>query len=353
MNVRLSWRQIAGVASLIIGVLVNLPLLRLTAKARLSFLPGAPDVGPGLAVSRLIFHVLFAFFIIELNRYVLGRKLYRTRLGLLGWYGINFLFYVFLTGAFAVLLVVWYPDRPMLVVITSFFRSFFVWVTALPIGYFLTVLQENRAMQAENEQLKQQSLQAQLDALRAQLNPHFLFNSLNALSSLIREGGPRSQQYLARLSQVLRYSLQVQQQTLVPFADEMQFTAAYSYLLSIRFGDNLCIENALPAQASWQIPPMALQLLIENAVKHNVVSNARPLTIRLTVDTTNECIVVSNVNQPKSEPIDGMGSGLSNLDSRYRLLTGKSIQIVRTKDEFAVLLPIIPLTSEQPVNRLS
>lgn len=352
MNVRLSWRQIAGVASLIIGVLVNLPLLRLTARARLAFLPGAPDVGPGLAVSRLIFHVLFAFFIIELNRYVLGRKLYRTRFGLVGWYGVNFVLYVVLTGTFAALIVFWYPDRPILVVITSYFRSFFVWVTALPIGYFLTVLQENRTIQAENEQLKQQSLQAQLDTLRAQLNPHFLFNSLNALSSLIREGGPRSQQYLAKLSQVLRYSLQTQQQTLVAFADEMQFTSAYSYLLSIRFGTNLCIENALPTQAPWLIPPMSLQLLIENAVKHNVVSNARPLTIHLSTDAVHEWIIVRNARQPKSEPTDGIGSGLSNLDSRYRLLTDRSIQVLRTDNEFSVQLPIIPLTSEQPVNQL-
>ncbi|WP_080057711.1 sensor histidine kinase [Spirosoma aerolatum] len=352
MNSRLSWRQIAAVASLIIGVLVNLPLLRLTARARLSFLPGAPDVGPGLAVSRLIFHVLFAFFFIEINRYVLGRKLYRNRFGLVGWYGINFILYVFLTGAFVALLVLWYPDRPMLVVITSYFRSFFVWVTALPIGYFLTVLQENRAMQAENEQLKRQSLQAQLDTLRAQLNPHFLFNSLNALSSLIREGEPKSQQYLAKLSQVLRYSLQTQQQTLVPFADEMQFTSAYSYLLTIRFGTNLRIENALPAQAPWLIPPMSLQLLIENAVKHNVVSNARPLTIHLTTDPTHEWIVVRNARRPKAEPTDGMGSGLSNLDNRYRLLTGKSIQLIRTDNEFSVHLPIIPLTSGQSLNQL-
>jgi len=344
MNVRLSWRQIAIIASLIVATLVNLPLITLTTHSHWVTVPGVPDAS--FTLSRLIFHILFTFFFIELNRYVLTNKLYQSRISLIGWFGINFLLYVFLVGVFITIVLSWYAERPVLVIATSYFRSFFVWLTALLIGNFLTVLQQNRAMQAENEQLKQQRLQAQLDALKAQLNPHFLFNSLNALSSLIREGGPASQQYLARLSQVLRYSLQVQQQTLVPFAEEMQFTAAYSYLLTIRFGNNLRIDNELSAQAPWQIPPMSLQLLIENAVKHNIVSNARPLTIRLTTDGDNY-IAVSNMNQPKAEPADGTGNGLANLNSRFQLLTGQPIQISQTDSEFCVRLPIIPISNHE------
>ncbi|WP_461042089.1 sensor histidine kinase [Spirosoma harenae] len=252
-----------------------------------------------------------------------------------------------LNGAFAGLILLWFPERPVLVVLTTYFRGFFVWITALLIGNFLKVLQENRMIQAENEQLKRESLQAQLDTLRAQLNPHFLFNSLNALSALIREGGPKSGQYLTRLSQVLRYSLQVQQQTLVPFAEEMKFMSDYSYLLTIRFGENLRIDNQLPTNAPWQIPPMSLQLLIENAVKHNVVSKTRPLTIYLAVDAANEFITVSNIHQPKAEPVDGLGNGLPNLDSRFRLLTGKSIQIRQSDGVFSVHLPIIPMLVDQ------
>ncbi|GAB4016409.1 sensor histidine kinase [Spirosoma koreense] len=344
MNVRLSWRQIAGLASLVVAVLVNLPLLRLTARSRLAFLPGAPDVGPELAVSRLVFHFAFAFAVIELNRYVLSRKAYPFRVGLPGWYALNLLFFLLITALYIILVWPWYGERPVLVIITVYFRSFFVWLTALLLGNFLVVLQQNRDMQLENERLKQQNLQAQLDALRGQLNPHFLFNSLNALSSLIREGGPKSQQYLTRLSQVLRYSLQAQRQSLVPFEEEMRFTMAYTYLLTIRFGRNLLIENELPDQAPWQIPPMALQLLIENAVKHNVVSNAHPLTITLLADPADQSVLVRNVYQPKAEPADGMGSGLANLDSRFRLLTGRPIQITRTDSEFSVCLPILPLS---------
>lgn len=342
MNIRFSWRQIAGIASLIVSVLVNLPLLRLTYQSRWIAVPGMPDAS--LSLSRMVFHVVFTFCVIELNRHVLTTKQYRPRLSLFGWYALNFLAFLILTAAFIGLILLVYPDRPILVIITTYFRTFFVWVTALLIANFLTVLQQNRTIQAENELLKQQSLQAQLDTLRAQLNPHFLFNSLNALSSLIREGGPRSQEYLAKLSQVLRYSLQVQQQSLVSFSEEIEFTSAYSFLLMIRFGTNLRIENQLPAQAPWQIPPMSLQLLIENAVKHNIVSSSRPLTIYLLTDKANEHIIVRNVYQPKVESADGMGSGLANLDSRFRLLSGQSIQLVRSETDFSVHLPIIPLS---------
>ncbi|MVM41719.1 hypothetical protein GO730_35335 [Spirosoma sp. HMF3257] len=340
MNLRLSWRQISGIASLIVAVLVDLPLITLTTRSRWATVAGIPDAG--FSLSRLIFHIFFTFFFIELNRYVLTNRSYRPRLSLAGWYGLNFLLFLVLTGLFVAFAVLpWYSERPILVVGSTYFRTFFVWLTTLLIGNFLTVLKQNRLMQAENEQLRQQSLQAQLDALRAQLNPHFLFNSLNALSALIHQDGPKSQQYLTKLSQVLRYSLQVNQQTLVPFADEMQFTSAYAYLLTIRFGSNLLIDNQLPNDALWEIPPMSLQLLIENAVKHNVVSSSRPLAISLAVDPAGQYLVVRNACQPKLESADGMGSGLANLDSRFRLLAGKPIQIVRTDDEFSVHLPII------------
>lgn len=350
MDLRLSWQQIAGVASLLVAILVNLPLVTLTTRSRWAMVPGVPDAM--FSLSRLGFHFVFTFFFIELNRRVLTAKSYRPRLSLTGWYGVNFLLFTVFTGVFIVCVLPWNAERPMLVISSSYFRTFFVWLTALLIGNFMTVLKDNRTMQLEKEVLKREKLQAQLDALRGQLNPHFLFNSLNALSALIREGGPKSEQYLAKLSQVLRYSLQVQQQSLVSFSDEMQFTVAYSFLLTIRFGNNLLIDNQLPAQAPWKIPPMSLQLLIENAVKHNIVSNTRPLPITLATDPMNEYIVVSNAYQPKVEPVEGTGSGLSNLDSRFRLLTGKSIQISRTDEEFRVHLPIIPFDSSTGVEKM-
>ncbi|KAA9356468.1 sensor histidine kinase [Larkinella humicola] len=340
MNARFSFRQISGIASVIVAVLVNLPLIRLANQTQLAVIPGLPDTV--FLVVRVLFQIAFTFFFIELNRYVLIRKRYEPWLNLAGWYGINFLLFLAINALFVALVLPWYPERPILVLVTTYFRGFFVWGTALLVANFLTVLQQNRSMQTENERLKRESLQAQLDGLRAQLNPHFLFNSLNALSSLIREGSANTQPYLSKLSQVLRYSLQVQNRSLVPFAEEMQFTMAYSFLLTMRFGANLQIYNELPVEVSWLIPTMSLQLLIENSVKHNVISNVKPLTIRLSIDLSGAFIRVSNSYQPKPEPADGTGMGLSNLENRYRLLTGKAIQIVRTEREFSVHLPIIP-----------
>ncbi|RRB06645.1 sensor histidine kinase [Larkinella rosea] len=339
MNARFSFRQIAGIASVIIAMLVNLPLIRLANRTQLAIFPGLPDTV--FLFFRLLFHIAFTFFFIELNRYVLLQKRYKPRMNLLGWYGINLLLFSILTALFVGIMLLWYPERPILVLVTTYFRTFFVWGTALLVANFLTVLQQNRSMQAENERLKRESLQAQLDGLRAQLNPHFLFNSLNALSSLIREGSANTQPYLAKLSQVLRYSLQVQNRELVPFSEEMQFTNAYSFLLTMRFGNNLQIVNDLPTQSPWLIPPMTLQLLIENAVKHNIVSGAKPLRIHLAADSISNTIRVSNGNQPKPEPADGTGTGLPNLENRFRLLTGKTIRIVRSESEFSVYLPII------------
>ncbi|GAB3921018.1 sensor histidine kinase [Larkinella terrae] len=339
MNARFSYRQIAGIASVIIALLVNLPLIRLANRSQLAIFPGLPDAV--FLLSRLVFHVAFTFFFIELNRYALLHKRYQSRLNLLGWYGVNFLLFLITTALFVAIMLLWYPERPILLLVTTYFRTFFVWGTALLVANFLTVLHQNRLIQAENEWLKQESLQAQLDGLRAQLNPHFLFNSLNTLSSLIREGSANTQPYLVKLSQVLRYSLQVQNRELVPFSEEMQFTNAYSFLLTMRFGNNLQIVNDLPPQASWLIPPMSLQMLIENAVKHNIVSGAKPLRINLTIDPLRNSIRVSNGNQPKPEPADGTGTGLPNLENRFRLLTGKPIEIVRSESEFSVHLPII------------
>ncbi|GAB3258704.1 hypothetical protein GCM10027347_22230 [Larkinella harenae] len=342
MYTHFSFRQIAAVASLVVASLVNLPMLTLANRPLWPPVPGLPDVFYQL--TRLLFHLVFTYFFIELNCYGLSEKKYRTWSNLSGWYGFNFVLFVVITGVFVAMLLPWYPQRPVLVMVATYFRTFFVWGTALLIANFLTVVQQNRRFQSENERLKQEKLQAQLDGLRAQLNPHFLFNSLNALSSLIREGSSNTQPYLSRLSQVLRYSLQVQHRPLVSFAEEMQFTTAYLFLLAIRFGDNLRIENALPTQAAWLLPPMSMQLLIENAVKHNVISRAKPLTIHLLPGPAGSYIEIRNNYQPKAEFVDGTGLGLSNLESRFQLLGGKSIQIFRSEHEFCVRLPIIPAT---------
>lgn len=343
MHSRLSLRQIAAIAAILVALLTNLPLINLLPKARLSLFQGVPDVlFFGL---RFLFYSAFAFFFIEFNRWILTRRAMQNPLQIIGWFALNVLLYVFLIGLFLALVVKTIPNYPVLVAFTAYFRGFFIWLVAILIGYFLKVLDQNRTMLAENERLKQQTIQAQFNALRDQLNPHFLFNSLNTLSSLIREHSELSQPFVQKLSQVLRYSLQVQQQKLVPIADERRFTEAFAFLLHMRFGEQLRIIDELPDNPPWLIPPMTLQLLIENAVKHNVISRTRPLTVLVQCDEAAGVIRVTNPYQPKAEPSDGTGTGLANLDSRMQLLTGRGIRIVHQQDSFTVYLPIIP---EQP-----
>jgi len=128
----------------------------------------------------------------------------------------------------------------------------------------------------ENEHLKNENLLVQLSSLKNQLNPHFLFNSLNTLSWLINEDKEKSQRYLQKLSQVLRYSLSMQEQSLVSLKEELALLENYIFLLQIRFGDNLKIVRNIE-NVQFKIPPLSLQLLIENVIKHNIISTSSPM----------------------------------------------------------------------------
>lgn len=204
---------------------------------------------------------------------------------------------------------------------------------------FLTENERKNEILIENEQLKNDNLQIQLTALRNQLNPHFLFNSLNTLSWLINEDKNKSQLYLQKLSQVLRYSLNMQEQSLVSLKEEMALTDSYIFLLQMRFGDNLNIHRAIEHPEKFQIPPLSIQLLIENAVKHNIISSSSPLQINIVTDAERNRINISNsLNlKPNSE---GTGIGLANLNERFRLLTNLEIEI-RQNGEFSVILPLL------------
>ena len=205
---------------------------------------------------------------------------------------------------------------------------------------FLTETDRKNEVLLENEQLKQENLMNQLSALKNQLNPHFLFNSLNTLSWLINEDKAKSQLYLQKLSQVLRYSLSMQEQTMVNLKDELILMDNYIFLLQMRFGENLKITQKLEGKEKFRIPPHSLQLLIENAIKHNVISSNSPLKITIEIKPEEEIIIVSNTIHAKANSA-GTGIGLVNLSERFRLLVGREIEILQDK-AFTVILPLIP-----------
>jgi len=193
----------------------------------------------------------------------------------------------------------------------------------------------------ETEQLKRESLQTQFESLKNQVNPHFLFNSLNSLSSLIEEDTDRAEQFVQEMSQVYRYLLQTNDKPLTTLGIELDFIKAYFYLLKTRFSEGLKEEISIPGKyLDWQIPPLTLQLLVENAVKHNVVSSAKPLTIKIFINTNNELIVANNL-QKKSQSVLSNKIGLENIAVKYRLLNQGEIVITETAGSFEVKVPLI------------
>ncbi|GAB2595293.1 sensor histidine kinase [Spirosoma areae] len=182
---------------------------------------------------------------------------------------------------------------------------------------------------------------AQLDALRQQVNPHFLFNSLNSLTALIDEDPKQAGAYAEELSSVYRYLLRCNETPLVSLASELAFIDSYYHLLKTRHGDSLrLVTRIVPGLEVRQIPPLTLQLLVENAVKHNVILPDQPLIIALTTDERQR-LIVSNNKQPKPRRALSNGVGLSNILSKYQMLHQPAPIIEDDGCEFRVILPLV------------
>ena len=190
----------------------------------------------------------------------------------------------------------------------------------------------------ETETLKKETSEAQFDALRRQINPHFLFNSFNVLSSVIENDQKLAVQFVEQLSKVYRYLLKTQDLKTVSLEEEIDFINSYVFLLQIRFGSNLNYRQSL-ATTEGTLPPASIQLLIENAIKHNEVSKSKPLTISL--ERVNGELIVRNNKNPKVRREASEGVGLSNIQKRYQLLGASKPEIQDDENHFTVKLPLI------------
>lgn len=190
------------------------------------------------------------------------------------------------------------------------------------------------------EQLKTEKIAMELNMLKAQINPHFLFNNLNALDDLIDRDQQRAKDYLHKLSNIYRYSITSIDLDVVSLQEEWAFADDYIYLIEERFDGIYQFEkiNSLDRMSNYLIPPSSLQSLIENAVKHNHGSREEPLVITIQADQNG--IKVSHLKKLKNTDVNSLGTGLKNLKSRYKLLTNKEIDI-RDDDSFTVILPLI------------
>ncbi|QKG52830.1 sensor histidine kinase [Hymenobacter sp. BRD67] len=192
------------------------------------------------------------------------------------------------------------------------------------------------------DQLTQARTQAQLDALARQLDPHFLFNSLNTLAALIEPANEPAQHYVEGLADVYRYVLLSRERPTVPLAEELAFVQTYVALQKVRFRDNVRVSyDIADAALAGHVAPLSVQVLVENALKHNEASQARPLHLRLVADAAS--LRVENDWQPRTAGLaPGTGTGLANVRQRYALLgAAYPVRVEQTADKFAVTLPLL------------
>ena len=191
------------------------------------------------------------------------------------------------------------------------------------------------------EQLDVAKTHAELVALKNQIDPHFLFNSLNTLSYLISSDPVNARLYNDTLAKVYRYILINREKNLVSAADEIEFLSNFFYLLKIRFDDAIDMIIEIKSMLAEEIflPPISLQILLENAIKHNELSVINPMIIHISV-SSNYIVVKNKVIQKTYSP-PSTGTGLNNLDNRYKLLTGKNIIVYKSNESFTVKLPLV------------
>ncbi len=201
-----------------------------------------------------------------------------------------------------------------------------------------------RQSAVNEEKLKRESLALQYEALKNQVNPHFLFNSLNALSSLIYKDPELAEKFVRQLSEVYRYVLEQKDKELVDLDTELKFVESYIFLQKIRFGENLqfAIQQDPGNTHLVKIAPLALQILVENAIKHNIVSKEKPL--RVSIACENDFIVIRNNLQKRSSVEKQGGIGLANISARYAYLSDKKVIVEDAETEFVVRIPCIHYT---------
>ena len=194
-------------------------------------------------------------------------------------------------------------------------------------------------LQIESVKQERKQIELQLKALKSQLSPHFLFNSLNTISSLAHVSVQKSERFIRKLANMYRFTLSSYHAVLIPLKEELEFVASYQYLLETRFENKLEITIEIPSRFhTTKIPPLALQMLIENAVKHNTISAKKPLKVAVYVEGNYICVKNTITEEPLNKT--SFHIGLENIQTRYALLVSKKI-IISKGDMFLVKLPVI------------
>jgi two-component system, LytTR family, sensor kinase len=329
LGVNLPHRQIALTVSILVSVLSNLP------KLVLAFAADTPPLENGNLAYQMMSSFLFSYLAFWLCSLKYLQK--TTRI----------LVFLLVLLAFTVVCVqfhhVLFASRELRtgIRVGFYFRHLLILITVLLTTQYWQSNQEKQRLLLQLKNLEAENLKAQLKLLQEQLNPHFLFNSLNTLHSLIRENPAKGQQFVSHLSSIFRYSLSAHQHPLIGFVEEWKMLDAYLYLLKLRFEDKIQFRFEHTEQVKGFLPPLSLQLLVENAIVHNEISTKSPLLVCIAYQEATKSLSVSNSLNPKRNPTSGAGLGLLNLKNRFELLGANPIQIIKTETEFTVILPVL------------
>ena len=223
-------------------------------------------------------------------------------------------------------------------IMATLIKGFIVYVMVLLSTSLFYSADQRQQTLLENERLIAENIRIRYEVLKNQVDPHFLFNSLNTLDGLIGMDDEKAHEFVQNVSSVFRYA--INNKEIMHLDEELDFTESYASLMKIRYGDNLQIQYHIDEKyRTYYIMPISLQLLVENAIKHNVISSKHPLIIKIET-TPNDSIRVENAIQPKSTAESGAGIGLANLTERYELLFQKEVLITQTEN-FSVEIPLI------------
>ena len=300
-----------------------------------------PKILLNLGLNIVLFYLLFCYsFFISKKEWTTGKKY------LWGIIGIIFITVIYMRVAMGVREWLDFDNSVVKWESVHLAKEALTSITVILISILLATITNRQKAIIEKEELVIENLQIRYDTLKNKLDPHFLFNSLNTLSGIVEEN-KLAQEYIEQLGDTYRYI--INDRKLVQLKDELKFTEAYVFLMQIRYSNNLYFDWNIDTKMydRWIIP-ISVQLLVENAIKHNVVSKKYPLTIHI-YTTQNGTIKVSNCTCPLTEKKVSTGIGLNNLNTRYQILINNSININHNNNIFSVEIPLLTDNETQKI----
>jgi hypothetical protein len=232
------------------------------------------------------------------------------------------------------------PPRPEQFEVVNLY-AVILFVPVFSVNFGLIFLRNWRQSALVSEKLQKENIKTQLELLKSQLDPHFLFNNLNILSSLIDLDVERSKIFLQKFSDVYRLNLKSRSEDLISLGEELDYIEAYGYLLSTRFGESIQISTQIPEKYLGRfLPPLTLQILLENAIKHNLITEKKPLKIE--IGLKDQDLWVRNSLNPKPfNPKEKSGKGLENIRKRFQYYGSRNLTVEKTDTEFLVTVPLL------------